>query len=101
VSKDKKIRWTIASARQNLPTLMTLAAREPQDIYRRDELVARVVSPDQAPPAQPTAAELIADLQRACADENYTLEIPPRSSRPHPFVRRKSRGPRKPKTARR
>jgi hypothetical protein len=91
VSRSRKGRWTIASARQNLPTLVTLAAREPQEIYRRDELVARVVSPDLAPPVKRTAAELIAEIRRACAEENYTLEIPPRTSRPDTFARPASR----------
>jgi len=96
VKEIKKIRWTIATARQNLPTLVTLAAREPQEIYRRNDLVARVVSPEQAVPAKPSAAALLAGIQRVCAEENYTLEPPPRTSRPNPFAPpRKSRDHRK------
>ena len=79
----KRIRWTIASARQNLPKLVTLAAREPQEIYRRNELVARVVNPEHATPTKPSAAELLAELRRACKEENYTLDLPPRTSRPN------------------
>jgi hypothetical protein len=86
MNENKKVRWTIASARQNLPTLVTLAAREPQDIYRRDELVARVVSPEHAPPVKPSAADLLAAIQRACAEDNYTLELPARTSRPNPLA---------------
>lgn len=86
LSEGKKVRWTIASARQNLPTLVGLAAREPQDIYRRDELVARVVSPELAPPSKPSMAEALAQLQRLCAEENYTLEVPARYERGNPFA---------------
>lgn len=89
MSEGKKVRWTIASARQNLPTLVTLAAREPQDIYRRDKLVARVVSPDAGPGAQtgPSAAELLRELQRICAEDGYELPVSPRVDRPNAFVR--------------
>lgn len=88
MSEGKKPRWTIASARQHLPELVSLAAREPQDIYRRDTLVARVVGVDDsaAPRSKPSAAELLADLQRVCAEENYTLEVGPRVDRPNPFA---------------
>jgi hypothetical protein len=96
VSEGKKVRWTIASARQDFPTVVDMAAREPQDIYRRDELVARVVSPDVAPPARQTMAEALAELQRICAEENYSLEVPERRDRPNPFGP-SSRAPRKPK----
>jgi hypothetical protein len=91
MSDGKKVRWTIASARQSFPALVTLAAREPQDIYRRDELVARVVPPDQAPPPKPSMADALAELRRLCAEENYTLEVPPRTTRPNPFARRRAK----------
>ncbi len=87
VSEAKKIRWTIASARQNLPTLVGMAAREPQDIYRRDELVARVVSADSPPQLQaPSAAELLARIQRAIAEEAYDLPVATRVDRPNALV---------------
>lgn len=87
MSEGKKVRWTIASARQDFPTLVDMAAHEPQDIYRRDELVARVVAPDPgSAPRRPTAAELIANIQRVCAEENYELPVSPRTTRPNPFA---------------
>jgi hypothetical protein len=89
VSTGKKIHWTIASARQNLPTVVHRAAREPQDIYRRNTLVARVVSPQgeiAGAPPKPTAAELLADLQRVAVEEDYTLDVPPRNDRPNPLT---------------
>ena len=89
MSDGKKVRWTIASARQNLPTLVSLAAHEPQDIYRRDKLVARVVSPAQSAgdsPPPPTAAALLRELQRICADEDYELPQSPRTTRPNALL---------------
>jgi hypothetical protein len=97
VSEGKKVRWTIASARQHLPTVVGLAAREPQDIYRRDTLVARIVSPEpgQAPRPKPTPAEIFAEMQRICAEDNYTLEVAPRRDRPNPFAPPRSKAARK------
>jgi len=99
VSEGKKVRWTIASARHNFPTLVDLAAREPQDIYRRDELVARLVPAHSTEPMPryPTPREMLAEIQRICAAENYTLEIPPRTTRPNPLLEPK---PRRRKSAR-
>jgi hypothetical protein len=100
VGEGKKLRWTIASARQNLPEVVSLAAREPQDIYRRDKLVARVVSADDSSPspARPSLADAFAELRQICAEEKYTLEIPGRTNRPNAFaepVPRPKRGRRK------
>jgi hypothetical protein len=90
----KRPRWTIASARQNLPTLIGMAAREPQEVYRRDELVARVVSPELVTRRRPLA-EALAELQRICAEEDYELAVPTRGDRSNPFApARKSRSKR-------
>lgn len=88
VSEGKKPRWTIATARQHLPELVSLAAREPQDIYRRDTLVARIVSADEASPrpVRPSLADALAELRRICAEEKYTLEIPERTNRRNAFT---------------
>ena len=88
MSEGKKLRWTIASARQNLPELVTLAAREPQDIYRRDKLVARVVGADESsPPAgRPSLAQAFAELRQICAEENYALDVPARTDRRNTFT---------------
>jgi hypothetical protein len=79
----------MATARQKLPTLVALAAREPQEIYRRDTLVARVVSPD-TPDAflheANSSVELLAELQRVCLEENYELPVVLRVNRPNAFV---------------
>ena len=98
VSERRRPHWTIATARQNLPKVVGLAAREPQDIYRRNELVARVVSVDStaaAHSAPPSAAELIARIQRVCAEQDYDLPIAPRVERPNPLVEALARRPSK------
>jgi hypothetical protein len=85
--------WTIASARQNLPALIRSAAREPQRVYRRNKLVATVVSPELSDKlvGEPSLADRFAELRRICAEENYELVIPPRRDRANPFVSRRSR----------
>jgi hypothetical protein len=88
MSGPKKARWTIASARQHLPLLVDLAVREPQEIYRRNELVARVINPG-APavaPLKPSASELIARIHRACVADGYDLPVAPRINRQNAFV---------------
>jgi hypothetical protein len=88
VGESKRIRWTIASARQNLPALVSLAAREPQAIYRRDKLVARLVAAQDAADAAPgpSLATALAEIQRICAEENYSLDVGRRKPRPNPLV---------------
>ena len=87
MSMPKK--WTIASARQQLPALIRSAAREPQRIYRRNTHVATVVSPDVAERIggsgrKRSLADAVAELQAVCAEEQYDLEIPARASRRTP-----------------
>jgi antitoxin (DNA-binding transcriptional repressor) of toxin-antitoxin stability system len=86
MAERKAVKWTIARARHNFPTLVDLAAQEPQDIYRRDELVARVVPADAPVVERPSARELIAELQRICSEEKYELPLPPRVDRPNAMV---------------
>jgi hypothetical protein len=88
--------WTIATARQHLPEVVGRAAREPQLVYRRDKLVAVVVSPDLADQAvnlrRPSLAVKLAELQRLCTEESYELSAPPRLERANPFASRRVRG---------
>jgi len=87
--------WTIATARQHLPEVVGLAAREPQHVYRRDKLVATVVSPRLADLIEslrrPSLAMKLAELQRLCAEENYELDAPRRQDRSNPFASRRPR----------
>jgi hypothetical protein len=84
--------WTIATARQHLPELIGRAASEPQRVYRRDKLVAAVVSPAVADKLEglqhPSLADKFAELQQICAEENYELPIAPRHNRANPFASR-------------
>jgi hypothetical protein len=91
--------WTIATARQHLPEVVGLAAHEPQLVYRRDKLVAAVVSPELADEVhnllRPSLAARLAELQRLCAEENYELPVSARRDRGNPFAspRRRVRSP--------
>jgi hypothetical protein len=82
-------RWTIAKARQHLPKLIALAAREPQAVYRRDKLVAGVVSPELKQKIEatglayraPSLAAELEELRGLCAEEDYQLSTPKRVDR--------------------
>jgi len=91
-----KKRWTIATARQHLAELIGMTAREPQHVYRRDQRVAVVVSPELANEVEslsrPSLATKFAELQRLCAEEHYELQAPSRRDRPNPFASRPARG---------
>jgi hypothetical protein len=89
MGEGKKVHWTVASARQSFPTVLDLSAREPQEIYRRGRLVARVISADDSAPnrySRPTLAETIAEIQRICADADYTLDVGSRTTRQNAFL---------------
>ena len=86
--------WNIAEAKQKFSELVRAAEEEPQWIYNRDKLVAAVVPPDslqefldwKARTKRPTMAEALEKLRRICEEESYSLEIPPRKTRPNPFA---------------
>jgi hypothetical protein len=82
--------WTIATARQHLPEVVSLAAIEPQHVYRRHKLVAAIVSPELANEVearrQPSLAAKLAELQQLCAEEAYELSVPPRQDRRNALV---------------
>lgn len=89
-------KWTIATARQHLPALIGSAAREPQRVYRRDKLVAAVVSPElaaelDAAQPRPTLAETFEELRRLCDAEDYELTVPARRDRPDPTTPKRRR----------
>jgi hypothetical protein len=82
-----KAKWTIARARQELPALIGAAAREPQRVYKRDKLVAAVVSPEIAEELaveKRGLADSLAELQQLCAQEDYRLPEVVRRDRPDP-----------------
>ena len=85
----RKAKWSVATARQRLPKVISSAAREPQEIYRRNRLVATVVSPEFAEAVvesrravtRPSLADAWAELRQICAEERYTLPTPRRRDR--------------------
>jgi hypothetical protein len=87
--------WTIATARQHLAEVVDLAAHEPQRIYRRNDLVAAVVSGELAKQVEhlqkPSLAHKFAELRQLCAEEHYELAPPPRRDRANPFASRPTR----------
>lgn len=85
--------WSITEAKQRFSELVRLAEDEPQWIYNRDKLVAAVIPAEalqeflawRGPRELPSLGDAFAELRRICADEGYTLDIPPRQERPDPF----------------
>lgn len=86
--------WKIEEAQQKFPELMSAAVAEPQLIYNQDKLVAAIVEAElfqdflvwQQQQRQPSLAASFTQLRQICAEESYTLEIPPREDRLNPFV---------------
>lgn len=87
--------WKVAQAKQNLSKLLRAAAEEPQQIYRRDQLVAAVVdsatfaefeSWRQEQKRSKTPSEVFAELRQLCADEDYELPEVARTDRANPFA---------------
>jgi antitoxin (DNA-binding transcriptional repressor) of toxin-antitoxin stability system len=91
---ETAVNWKIAEAKQKISEVVRAAEDEPQWIYHRDRLVTAVVPPDslqefldwKAQTKRPTMAEALEQVRRICAEENYALQIPPRSNRPNPFA---------------
>lgn len=86
MKKKARRRWTIASARRDISTLVSSAAREPQPLYRRNKLVAAVVGPDAAgslvkPGRRSAIADALTELRDICAEEGYALPVPSRKNR--------------------
>ena len=87
--------WKVARAKQNLSELLRAADREPQIIYRRDQLVAAVIGAEtyaefetwqRERARQRPLAEKLAELRRLCQEEDFELPTVPRSDRGNPFA---------------
>jgi len=86
--------WKIEEAQQKFSEVMSAAVSEPQLIYNHDKLVAAVVEAElfqdflawQQQQRKPSLVDAFSQLRQLCAEENYTLEIPPREDRFNPFV---------------
>ena len=87
-------KWTIAKARKHVADLVSAAPEGPQAIYRRDRLVAGMVSAEElnnmAERRQEQDARTIAaafrELRALLAEEGRTLEAPPRTNRHDEFA---------------
>ncbi len=86
--------WRVAEAKQKLSAVLRAAEEEPQRIYNRDRLVAAVVAADEfeefiawrEEQARASLGDAFRELRRLCAEESYTLELPPRQDRPNAFL---------------
>jgi hypothetical protein len=86
--------WKVAEAKQRLSEVIRAAEEEPQWLYNRDRLVAAVVEPQtfqdflawREREQRPSIGDAFSELRRICAEEGYTIEIPPRHDRANPFA---------------
>jgi prevent-host-death family protein len=77
--------WKVSQAKQRFSEVVRRAQREPQLIQNRNRTVAVVMSPAAAERAlrgaAPSMRDALADLRRLCAEQDYELPAPPRTSR--------------------
>jgi hypothetical protein len=81
--------WRIAEAKQQFSEVVRRSGDAPQKIYRRDRLVAAVVSPDALATIEEAGrrqssrslAEAFSDIRAACLEERYDLPLPERRDR--------------------
>jgi prevent-host-death family protein len=86
--------WNIAEARQRFSEIIRRSAETPQLIYNRNRLVAAVIAAEdyrafqawsEQASARTIAAEF-AELRQIMREEDYELNLPPRSTRPDAFA---------------
>ncbi len=86
--------WKLEDAKQKFSELIHAAVEEPQLIYDQNQLVAAVVKADvfqafllwQQQSQKASLASAFVELRELCAEENYSLETPPREDRANPFA---------------
>jgi PHD/YefM family antitoxin component YafN of YafNO toxin-antitoxin module len=90
--KQTRKQWSVAEARAHLPELFEAAAREPQQVFRRREAAAVVVSPGEfknwmmlarREQRQPSIEDAFALLR---AEEASEFETPERRDRENAFA---------------
>jgi prevent-host-death family protein len=87
-------RWTIARAKQRFSELLRAAQRAPQAVYNRDRLVAvvvdaadfRVMAEARQKAARRSVGDAFAELRAICAQDDYILEVPERTTRANAFA---------------
>jgi predicted nucleic acid-binding Zn-ribbon protein len=88
------MKWTLEEAQKQLSLIINATNQEPQLIYTQEQLVAAVVDPKlfkeflnwRQQAAKTSLAQVFKELQQLCIEEDYSLEIPPRSDRHNPFI---------------
>jgi hypothetical protein len=83
------VQWKVAQAKQRLSEVLRQAAREPQEILNREELVAVVLGTKdlkafrewQREQGSQSLAEALKVAQRISAEDGYELQLPPRQDR--------------------
>ena len=88
--------WKIGQAKQHLSTVVQQAAQAPQIITNRDRVVAAVVGAEEfqefllwkRDQARDSMAEPLAEAQRICTEEQFSLVVPPRADRENPMLGR-------------
>lgn len=88
------MKWTLEEAREQLSSIINSTNIEPQLIYTQEELVAAIVDPKlfleflnwRSQAEKASIAQAFKELQQLCVEENYSLEVSPRSDRNNPFT---------------
>ncbi len=91
---DKPTDWSVSEARRRFSELITAAAREPQPLYNRGQMVAAVIDADElrafrawkAGHTGRTLAAAFDELRAICREERYELQLVARADRPNPFA---------------
>lgn len=86
-----KNEWNVGEAKQQFSKVLRRSERAPQLIYRRNRLIAAVVSMDEEQAAAvtrpATIGERFEEARALLRGENYQLPQIRRRSRANPFVR--------------
>ena len=81
--------WRIGAAKQQFSEVVRRSRTEPQKIYKRDQLVAAVVSPEVLDEAENrqrkrldrSLADVFTEFRALCADEDWELQVGERVDR--------------------
>ena len=83
--------WNVGEAKQQFSEVLRRSESEPQLIYRRNRLIAAVISVDEAKSTsiarRPTIGERFEEARELFRSENYRLPEVRRRSRRNEFVR--------------
>ncbi|MBE9201990.1 MULTISPECIES: prevent-host-death protein [unclassified Nodularia (in: cyanobacteria)] len=88
------MKWTLEEAKKQLSSIINATSLEPQLIYTQEELVAAIVDPElfqeflnwRQNAGKISLDQVFKQVRQLCTEENYSLEIPPRSDRDNPFT---------------